>query len=276
MTTYLSDAVETQYLEAENATYAYRRFGVSGGVPLVLFHRFRATMDHWDPAFLDVLGAERDVIISDKRGFGLSTGAPATSVSEHVDAAIEFTGTLGLQQADLLGWSLGGHVAQGVALARPDLVRRLVVAGSGPGRVPGARQMAEDIAVHAMGPDPQDEDYLILFFGDSEQERAAGIASLRRLDTRLATTKSVVTPEALRAEVQVISTFPGWYDRVSELAMPVLVANGLNDVMVDPQESWAMAQRLPNGKLVTYSDAGHAFLFQHAEDFGQEVLRFLR
>jgi pimeloyl-ACP methyl ester carboxylesterase len=276
MTTYLSDAVETQYLEAPDATYAYRRLGVPGGIPLVLIHRFRGTMDHWDPAFLDALAAERDVIIYDKRGLGLSTGTPATSLGEHVEAAIEFTETLGLQQADLLGWSLGGHVAQGVALARPDLVRRLVVAGSGPGGVPGAKPIAEDVLAHAIKPDPQDEDYLILFFGDSEQARAAGIASLRRLDTRLATTKSVVTEQALRAEGQVVAAFTGWWDRVSELAMPVLVANGLHDVMIDSLESWAMTQRLANGKLVIYSDAGHGFLFQHAEDFGQEVLRFLR
>jgi pimeloyl-ACP methyl ester carboxylesterase len=132
MSTYLADKAENLTVEGPSATFTYRRMGPQGGVPLVLLHRFRATIDWWDPEFLDLLAANHDVIVFDNVGIGYTTGEPRDSLEGLAQGAIEFIEALGLPQADVLGWSLGGIVAQRVALRRPELVRKLIVAGSGP------------------------------------------------------------------------------------------------------------------------------------------------
>src|SRR5438874_2607441 len=141
MSTFLADAAEDLTAEGSSGRFTYRRLGPRGGVPLVLLHRFRGTIDWWDPQFLDYLAADHDVIVFDNVGIGYSTGEPRDSVERFADGAIEFLGALGLTEVDLLGWSLGGIVAQHVVLRRPELVRRLVVAGSGPGDVPNLPPM---------------------------------------------------------------------------------------------------------------------------------------
>jgi pimeloyl-ACP methyl ester carboxylesterase len=275
-TTYAADQAETHYVTTDTATYAYRRLGPAGGVPLVMVLRFRGTIDHWDPALLEALAAERDVFVFDNRGLGHSTGAPADSVEGLADGVIDFLGALGLREVDLLGWSLGGYVSQGVALRRPGLVRRLVIAGSGPGgAVPDMPRMSAKTWQTATKPENADDDFLYLFFPDDASGRAAGLRSLRRLDARLRDAKPGVTPAALAAQMRAAATFAGYWDRIEELTLPILLANGAHDVMIDAWGSWAMSQKLPNTKLVIYGDAGHGFLFQHAEDFGREVLTFL-
>ncbi|GAA2898072.1 alpha/beta hydrolase [Streptosporangium fragile] len=276
MSTFLSDSVETRHVDGpEDERFAYRRFGRPGEVPLVLSQRFRGTIDHWDPALLDALAADREVIVFDNRGTGASTGEAPTTVEGLAEGAIAFVRALGLRQIDLMGWSMGGFVAQGVALAAPELVRRLVVAGSSPGGVPDQPAAPAKVWEVAGKPHNDDEDFLYLFFPETPQARAAGIASLRRLDHRLKTSGANVAPATVVAQVAVNRSFKGFYDRLGELTMPVLVANGAHDVMIHAYASYAMSQRLPNAKVVLYSDAGHGFLFQHAADFADEVDRFL-
>ncbi|WP_280372953.1 alpha/beta fold hydrolase [Nocardia abscessus] len=133
MSTYLSDATDNLTVDAPSARFTYRRMGPRGGTPLILLNRVRATIDWWDPQLLDHLAADRDVIVFDDIGVGYTTGEPRDSVDGFIDGAIEFIEALGLTQVDLLGWTLGGTVAQRVALRRPDLVRKLVLAASNPG-----------------------------------------------------------------------------------------------------------------------------------------------
>ncbi len=273
---FLSDAVEPQYVDRPVARYAYRRFGKPDAIPVVLCTRFRATMDHWDPALLDLLGAEREVIVFDNVGTASSTGTAPATIQGLADGAVQFIEALGLSEVDLLGWSMGGYVAQTVALDRPDLVRRLVLAGTGPGGVPDQPPQPAKVGQVAPKPVLEDEDYLYLFFPETDAARAAGLASLRRLDYRLDRSHAEVTLEEVMAQTAAIRTHEGVWDRVPDLRLPVLVANGAHDVMVHAYASYAMSQRLPNGKVVLYSDAGHAFLFQHYEDFSREVVEFLR
>jgi pimeloyl-ACP methyl ester carboxylesterase len=275
MTSYAADLAETRYVQTPDARLGYRRFGPAGGVPLVLLARFRATLDHWDPALLDVLAGEREVIVFDNLGTGLSSGDAPDSVDGLAAGAVGLIRALGLSRVDVLGWSMGGFVAQAVALREPGLVRRLVVAGSGPGGLPDQPASPDKVWQVAGKPVNDDEDFLYLFFPETEAARAAGLASLRRLDTRLAESHAVVAPDAVKAQLVAIRSFAGFWDRLAELTLPVLVANGAHDVMVAAYASYAMSQRLPNAKVVLYSDAGHGFLFQHSEEFGREVLRFL-
>jgi pimeloyl-ACP methyl ester carboxylesterase len=276
VTTYLADSAETRYVDGpDGERFAYRRFGREGTRPLVMHMRLRGTIDHWDPAFLDLLAAEREVVIFDNRGTSFSTGSAPVAMDELVQGSLAFIGSLGLTDIDVLGWSMGGIVAQGVALAAPELVHRLVVAGSSAGGVPDLPAPPERVARTTGKPNNGDEDFLYLFYPDTEKARAAGLASLRRLDTRLTQSKAAVSAEAFRGQLAAIGGFKGYWHRQQELTMPVLVANGAHDVMIHAYATYAMSQRLPNAKIILYSDAGHGFLFQHPEDFAHEVNRFL-
>jgi pimeloyl-ACP methyl ester carboxylesterase len=237
--------------------------------------RLRGTIDHWDPAFLDLLAAEREVVIFDNRGVGFSTGEPPATMEDMVQGSLAFITALGLTDIDVLGWSMGGIVAQGVALAAPDVVRHLVVAGSSAGGVPDLPQPSERTLQAMSKPVNGEEDFLYLFFPETEKAIAAGRASLRRLEHRLETSHAVVGPDTVRGQLGAISSFTGYWKRQEELALPVLVANGAHDVMIHAYATYAMSQVLPDAKVIIYSDAGHGFLFQHAEDFAHEVNRFL-
>ena len=277
MSSHLSDQAEDRYVDGPlGERFHYRRFGTGGDVPLVLCMRLRGTVDHWDPELLDALAATREVVVFDNRGTSGSTGIAPTTVDGLAEGGIAFIRALGLDRVDVMGWSLGGIVAQGITFGAPELVRRLIVAGSTPAGVPDQPKPSAkvgEILTHAVN---DDEDYLHLFFPETERARAAGLASLRRLDVRLATSGAAVQDETYRGQLTAVATFAGYYDRLGELTLPVLVANGAHDVMINSYATYAMSQKLPDAKVVLYSDAGHGFLFQHIEDFAHEVDRFLR
>jgi pimeloyl-ACP methyl ester carboxylesterase len=276
-TQFQADLAPTRFVDGpQGETFAYRRLGTpSNTPPLVLLLRLRGTIDHWDPAFLDAVGAEREVIIFDNRGLNASTGTPASSLPELVDGAIAFIDALGLRQVDLLGWSLGGIVAQGVALTAPGLVRRLIVAGSTPGGVPDAPSLTEKVLGIVSKPVNDAEDFLYLFFPETPAARAAGEKSLARLATRLDTSNATISAEAVKGQLTAIASFPGWWERLDELTIPVFLANGTDDVMIDAFATYAAARRLTNARTVLWSDAGHGFLFQHVGEFVREVDWFL-
>ncbi len=280
MNHFLYDHVPTQTIEANGVRYAFRRFGAAGGVPLVFFQRFRGTMDHWDPALLEVIANERPVIVFDNAGVGASNGEVAPDIAGAARLAAAFIDALGLTKIDAIGWSMGGAVAQRLTLDRPALVRRLVLAGTGPGGVAEAPRAPDKVWQVAAKPVNDDEDFLYLFFTDSPASREAGLASLRRLDRRLSVSRAVVRPESWKNQAGAIAAWgmgkDAAYPRLSEITAPVLVANGTQDVMVHAYNSYAMVQKLPNAQLILYPDAGHGFLFQYAETFGRAVAEFLR
>lgn len=278
--TYAAATLQTQYVETPSARFAYRRRGPQGGVPLVLLHRFRATLDWWDPEFLDVLSADRDVILFDNIGIGYTEGAAMKTVEAFAAGAIEFIEALGLSEVDLLGWSFGGVVAQGVTMTRPDLVRRVVIAGSGSGVAPGMPVMGERVVSIMAKPDADVEDMLYLFYPETEAARASGIEHLGKLNAAMPAGAPVVSEEAAMGQLEAIMTslaapWESVVENLKRIKQPVLYANGSHDVMIDAFASYAAVQVLPNAKLVLYSDAGHAFLFQHLTDFTSEIKTFL-
>jgi len=278
MTQQYSATADTQYIDGPSARFAYRRFGTGAGTPLVLALRFRGTMDHWDPAFLDSIAAGREVIIFDNIGHAKTSGTAPITMAGLAGGLIEFIDVLGLTHVDLLGWSLGGIVVQAATLQRPDLVRRLIVAGSSPGGgVPGMPSPDPRVWQVATKPVNDDDDFLYLFFPDTTDAHRLGVESLRRLDARtLGPEHIAVSLETMQAQLAVIaSTGSSVWDRLAEMTIPVLVANGAHDRMIDAYASYAMAGRLPDAKVVLYSDAGHGFLFQHIADFTREVDAFL-
>ena len=270
----------TMYLDTGTVRYAYRVIGdTSSEPPLVLLHRFRGTIDDWDPALLDRLADHRQVIAFDNTGVGRSSGPVPTTIHGMAEGAVDFIRHLRLDQVDLLGWSMGGAVAQDMTLTHPELVRRLVLAGTGPGGVAEAPRAPAHVWEIAPKLINDDEDFLYLFFPEHADGRAAGIAHLARLGQRDEDRGPAVSLEGVSAQAITIfdwakgegSSLP----RLGEIKIPVLVANGVDDVMIHAYNSYVMAQRIPNAELILYPRAGHGFLFQHPERFAQAVTQFL-
>jgi pimeloyl-ACP methyl ester carboxylesterase len=275
-----SPGTDTLYVDAASTRFAYRRRGPRSGVPLVLLQRFRGTIDWWDPEFLDRLTAERDVIWFDNIGIGYTAGDAMTSVEAFAAGAIEFIEALGLSEVDLLGWSFGGVVAQAVTLTRRQLVRRVVIAGSGSGVAPGMPVMGERVVTIMGKADPSVDDMLYLFYPETDAARASGVDHLRKIAATTPAGAPQVSDAAAMGQLEAVIAALGapWETVVARLrtiTQPVLYGNGSHDVMIDAYASYAAVRELPNAKLVLYSDAGHAFLFQHLDDFTREVTSFL-
>jgi pimeloyl-ACP methyl ester carboxylesterase len=281
MPTYQADTAETLFIEGPSARFAYRRLGPRGGTPLVLLHRLRGTLDWWDPQFLDHLAAEHDVIMVDNVGTGYTTGQPRDSIRGFAAGIIEFLDALGLTHVDLLGWSLGGYVAQDVVALRSELVRTLILAGSGPGGlVPDMPPPREEVLRIAAKADADEDDLVYLFYPETDTGRAAGRQHLANVSTRLAAGAPDVSQVAALGQIAAIGKFSSVpFDqvqaRLQTITQPVLIANGIEDIMIPAIASYAAIGHLRNAKLVLYSDAGHGFLFQHAKDFATEVANFL-
>ncbi|EPX55964.1 alpha/beta hydrolase fold having protein [Cystobacter fuscus DSM 2262] len=263
-----------QFTDTRLGRLAYRVDGQRGGVPLVLLQRFRGTLDDWDPAFISALAAHRQVIRFDNAGIGGSSGQVPDSVEGMAEVAAAFIDALELTKVDLLGWSLGGIVAQQVALDRPQLVRRLVIAGSSPGGITDGPQAHPRVPEVMTRPVSSEEDFLFLFFTETDTGRAAGKASLARLGA-LQDKVPAVTKESFLRQVKALTQWKGTRARLGELKLPILVANGTSDVMLPAYRSYVISQEAPNAKLILYPDAGHGFLFQEIEDFTGQVTRFL-
>ncbi|ODN71529.1 alpha/beta fold hydrolase [Methylobrevis pamukkalensis] len=270
--------VDTLSVDVDGNRIAYRRLGPAEGVPLVLLNRFRGTMDDWDPAFLDRVAASRPVILFDNVGVARSGGRSSPRLAGWADDAAAIVRTLTDGPVDLLGFSFGGLVAQELTLRHQDLVRRLVIVGSGAGYVEGANLSPKAIEV-ATKPVNADEDFLFLFFRDTPTSQAAGRAYLDRLEARADAHAALVAPESWQAMLSAGSDVgtpeTSLLLRAPAITVPVLVANGIEDAMIPTLQSFALARALPNAKLIVYPDSGHAFLFQHVAEFAADVDRFL-
>lgn len=263
-----------QWLETANGRLAYRLDGPEGGIPLLLLQRFRGTMDDWDPAFIAAISADRRVIRFDSAGIGRSEGQVPETISGMAAIAAGVVAQLGLTQVDVLGWSLGGVVAQQFTLDFPHLVRRLIVAGSSPGPVADGPQQHPRVPQVMTKSENDDEDFLFLFYPETDSAVAHGRASLARIRAQ-ADLGPKTSALGFMGQVKAISTWPGVLHRVNELRLPVLVANGAHDVMLPAYRSYVLSQQAPDAKLILYPDAGHAFLFQVIDDFAREIDQFL-
>ena len=261
-------------------TFTYRSFGA--GSPVIFLHRFRATMDHWDPALLNAIAAKHRVIVFDNAGVGRSTGEAPDTFTGIADDAARFARALGIERADFVGWSIGGMVAQALLVRHPQLVRRAVLLATMPpgGTVEQFPPLSEDVRRVAGNPTGgTDDDFLFLFFAGSESSRAGGRASLARLRERTGPPSPPVRAETMRNQVAALTD---WYRGANGILKsfraidrPVLVANGYQDVMFSAQQSLALAREIPTARLVLYPDSGHAFMFQYPESFARLMLDFL-
>lgn len=267
-------------VEAPNGTrYAYRRFGKTGGTPVVFLQHFRGNLDNWDPALVDDIAAEREVVLVDNSGVGLSTGITPHSVKGLARDVLDFVDALGLTKIDLFGFSSGGFVAQEVVLLRPRLVRQLVLAGTGP---QGGREMHgwnDEVSEHTYKDVQGAEDIFYLFFAQTETSQAKAKEFVGRIFTREQDRDKIPALAVRDAQAEAITEW-GIPDtsklaRLAGITQPTLVANGNNDIMVPTVNSYLLAGHLPNAELIIYPDANHGFLFQYPHEFAGEVNRFL-
>jgi pimeloyl-ACP methyl ester carboxylesterase len=271
------------HIEAANGvTYAYRRFGNPGhGVPLVFLQHFRGNIDNWDPALIDAIAAEREVILFDNVGVGGTTGSTPDSVEAMAWGTVAFLEALGLGRVDLFGFSLGGFVAQEVALSRPELVRRLVLAGTGPKGAPGMQEWPDDVVKHVVEPDaPGPEDVLYVFYTPTPTSQAAGQASLARIFARQQGRDAETSLAAKNTQYHQAVISWGVQDwealkRLATLAQPTLILQGDSDIMIPPKASHTMAGLIPDAQIKIYPDASHGSIFQYAEEAAADTLTFL-
>ncbi|MEU8265159.1 alpha/beta hydrolase [Micromonospora sp. NPDC048999] len=266
---------------ANGIDYAYRDTApnTDGGVPLILLQHFRGNLDNWDPALIDTLASARRLITFDNTGVGSSTGTTPNTVEQMAHDAIAFITALGIDQTDLLGFSIGSFVAQQVALIRPAIVRRLVLASAAPQGAAGMHGWAPDVIGAVGRPETSPAEYLGVFFAQSSSSRQAGQEALRRMYARTEDRDAATSWATREAQYDAVCAWGipdhAKLQRLSCLEMPVFVANGDSDPMILPHYSYLLAGLIPQARVKIYLDSAHGFMFQHHTAFAADVEAFL-
>jgi pimeloyl-ACP methyl ester carboxylesterase len=258
--------------------YAYRDAG-EGPVPLVLLQHFRGNLDNWDPALVDALASTRRVVAFDNAGVGGSTGTTPHVIEQMAHDAIAFLTALELRQADILGFSIGSFVAQEIALIRPDLARRLILASSAPRGAAGMHGWAPEVMGAVGRPETNPEGYLEVFFARSSSSRQVGQEVLRRIYARTKDRDKATTWATREAQYDAVCAWGipdhSQLQRLSGISQPVFVANGDRDSMILPHYSYLIAGLIPQATVKIYPDSAHGFLFQNHAEFAADVKAFL-
>jgi pimeloyl-ACP methyl ester carboxylesterase len=266
-----------KFIQVDGEKIAYKIIGK--GKPVVFLHRFRGTLNDWDPAFVDAVAKNYQVIIFDPPGVGLSSGTVPISVTKWAGQAVQFTCALGIDNAIYLGWSMGGAVAQVIAINHPDYVDKLVLLGTGPSGNPDLVPGNPEFGLRARKPVYDFDDHQFLFFYNSETSKAACSSYLKRVnmikerdtDTKLESYQNMsVAMGDFKANKE-----KNYFNELKNIKRPVLIGNGKFDPSYPLMNSYVLEREIPNSKLIIYPDSGHGFLFQHFQMFTPELLAFM-
>ncbi len=280
-TTGSNTTAPTQFLEVNGVRYAYRRFGHGAGRPLLLLQHFTGTLDNWDPAVTDPLASGREVILFDNAGIGRSTGEVPHTMAEMANHVMAFLDGLRLASCDVLGFSLGGVIAQQMAQDRPSIFRRMILVGTAPRGGEDIMHLEKpSLATHLQ--DPQNRGNSVLqkiFFAPTATSQAAGEAFIARLMQRKDDREPPSGPNVAAAQ---LTAFREWerftgerFADLKSIRHPTLVVQGVHDEMIAVRNSYWLAENLPDAVLLVYPDAGHGSLFQYAESFTAHAAAFL-
>lgn len=280
----VNQAVITSYanapvrsVDADGVTFSYRELGPIGGVPVVFFVHLAATLDNWDPRIVDPIAEHHHVIAFDNRGVGASTGKVPDSIEAMAEDAYTFVTALGFDQIDVFSFSLGGMVAQALVVKHPELVRKLILTGTGPKGGKGIDKVAAptyyDIVRAALTrSDPKES----LFFNRDDAGKAAGKAFATRLEERTQDRDAPMKVKGFQTQLKAIKKWGrGTPDDLSTISQPTLIANGDHDRMVPTILSNDLHRRIPNSELIIYPDSGHGGIFQYHEQFAPVAVDFL-
>jgi pimeloyl-ACP methyl ester carboxylesterase len=276
MSNHTNETVPTQFVEADGIRYAYRRFGKAGTVPLLFLGYFNSNMDAWDPAVTNSLATDHEVIMFDNAGVGASGGETPYTVAEMMPQCVAFCRALGLKAIHVVGFSLGGMIAQQLALDHPGLVQRLILLGTAP-------RGGEGLTFTELSAEEQADPVAFLlgaFFTPSDASQAAGRQYMKRLESRTKDRDLPVSRNSAVAQLAAVrewGTIPasGRYATLQKIAHPTLIVHGNKDVVVGPLNALILAEQLPNAQLIVYSDSSHGAQYQHARTFLQHVKLFL-
>jgi pimeloyl-ACP methyl ester carboxylesterase len=273
------DAATERVTAAHGIDYAYRNLGESE-VPLVLLQHFRGNLDNWDPALIDALVANRRVVTFDNAGVGATTGSTPNTVAAMAHDAIAFIDALDLERVDLLGFSIGSFIAQEIALIRPDLLRRVVLASSAPQGAAGIHGWTPEVIAAVGQRETSPQGYVSVFFAPTKTSREAGQQAAERIfGGRTNDRDEPTTWQTRQAQYDAVCAWgiPNYslLERVAAIDLPVFVANGDSDPMILPRYSYLLAGLLPDARLTIYPDSAHGFLFQHHAQFATDVHAFL-
>jgi len=278
-----NEPVITSYAEAPartvttaGTTYAYRELGPKGGIPVVFFVHLAATLDNWDPRIVDAIAKNRHVITFDQRGVGASTGKVPDTIEEAADHAYEFVTALGFDTIDVFSFSMGGFIAQDLIVKHPDLVRRLVLTGTGPrgGKVDKVVGVTywDILRATLTRSDPKE----FLFFNRNATGKPAARAFVNRLKERTVDRDAPIKVKAFQTQLKAIKKWGrGTPDDLSKITQPTLIANGDNDRMVPSPLSEDLHRRIKGSELIIYPDSGHGGIFQYHDRFAPVAVKFL-
>jgi pimeloyl-ACP methyl ester carboxylesterase len=273
-----SDIPNKRVTANNGVEYVYRETG-GGKVPLVLLQHFRGNLDGWDPALIDALAVSRQVVTFDNVGVGGTTGTTPNTVEQMAFDAVAFVSAMQFDQIDLLGFSIGSFVAQDIALIRPALVRRLILASSAPQGAAGMHGWAPDVMGAVGQREPNPEGVLDVFYAPSLSSRQAGEQAMKRMLARTTDRDQSTTWETRQAQYDAVCAWGvpdhSLLQRVSAIDVPVFVANGDSDPMILPHYSHLLAGLIPQASVKIYADSAHGFLFQHHTSFADDVEAFL-
>jgi pimeloyl-ACP methyl ester carboxylesterase len=280
MTQYSHQTAPTQFVEANGIRFAYRRFGNAAGLPLVFNQHFTGTMDHWDPSVTGDFAKDREVILFNNAGVASSSGEVPSTFEKMGANAVAFINALGLTKVDVLGFSIGGFVAQEITLQAPELVRRLVLVGTGPRGGEGMATLTPEAQkIFGATYDHPDHLWLHVHFTHSEKSQAEGREFLKRFRLRSENRDPEVNGKVAPAQIEAIGRWGAPQEKPFEylksIRQPTLVVNGGKDVIIYPVNSFILQQHLPNAQLILYPDANHGSLYQYPELFVLHVSMFL-
>ncbi len=277
MSNYTHETVPTQFIEANGIRYAYRRFGKVGKVPLLFLEYFNSNMDGWDPEMTNSIAAKHEVILFDNAGVGASTGVTPSTVAEMADHVVAFCGALGLTRVDAVGFSLGGMIAQQLAVDHPQLIHRLILLGTGP-------RGGEGMTFTELTPEEQADPVAFLlaaFFTASKESQEAGRQYIKRLASRTTDRDLPVSRDAAVAQLAAIRDWgqvpkDDRYSTLSRIAHPTLIVHGNKDIVVMPINAFILEAHLPNAHLTMFPDSNHGAHYQHGATFREHLQLFLR
>lgn len=275
--TYTHETVPTESVEGGGVRYAYRRFGKQGSTPLLCLGYFNSNMDAWDPIVTNGLAEHQEIILFDNAGVAKSGGETPSTIPEMAAHASEFCDALGLSNVNIMGFSLGGMIAQQLALDRPSLVRNLILLGTGP-------RGGEGMTYTELSPDEQADPVAFLlaaFFAPSAASQSAGRDYMARLATRAQDRDAAVSRSSAEAQLVALREWglipPGdRYATLKEIKQPTLIVHGAHDIVVMPTNALILAEHLPNAQLIIYPDASHGAQYQHSQLFLAHVSLFLK
>ncbi|MBO9129001.1 alpha/beta hydrolase [Bacillus sp. 165] len=275
---HFSIPTESTFIEVNGTRFAYRKFGAETGTPVVFLVHFRGTMENWDPNMVAPIAKERPVILFDNKGVGETNGQTPETISEMAQDAATFIKALDLNKVDILGFSIGGMIAQELALQEGDLIRRIIIAGSTPkGGVNPEPVIVERMKQHGGNVGNAIDDFMFFFYKSTRTSKSAGMDSLQRIISQ----KKFESSEQVK--VAQLNAIAKWaqpksdqgYDWLKNIPHPALVTNGIEDVMAPTKNSFILSEKLPNAQLIIYPDSGHGHLFQFPELFAENVNSFL-